>query len=71
MSKKNKHRLPWKVWDSHVVDCDGNAIAFNVGRQTAELIVDRVNNYESQVQALTDEESKRWNLEWNLEKLKK
>lgn len=51
-----------------MVNCDGDAVAFNVGKQTAELIVDRVNNYETQVTALTEEEARRWQLE--TEKLK-
>ena len=68
MAKKTKHILPWQVCDRHVVDCDGNTIAYNVSKQVAALIVDRVNNYESQVAALTEEEDRRWKLE--TEKLK-
>lgn len=41
--KKNPMRLPWKVWETHIIDCDGNAIAFNVGRRMAEFIVRDVN----------------------------
>ena len=44
-SKKNKHNLPWKVWDSHIVTSKGptDCVAFNVGRERARMIVDAVN----------------------------
>lgn len=43
MSKSNRQRLPWRVWDQHVVDCDDKAVAFNVGVERAKFIVELAN----------------------------
>lgn len=42
-TKSEKLKLPWKVWDLHVLDCDGNGIAWNVGYEIAKFIVEQVN----------------------------
>lgn len=42
---KNKHNLPWKAWNGHIVTAKGptDCVAFNVGKDRAKLIVDAVN----------------------------
>ena len=35
--------LPWRRWDLHIVDSKGKAIAFNVGVENANAIVEAMN----------------------------
>ena len=62
---KNR-KMPWKAKDGHILTKNGyddKAVAFNVGQERAEFIVNAVNNYANQVALLTEEEAKRWEKE--------
>ena len=56
MSKgSNKDHLPWEVWDNHVIDARGRndgCVAFNVGPETAQFVVESVNSREDLLEAI-------------------
>ncbi len=50
--KTNKLRLPWRQWDLHVVDCDENGVAWNVGVERARYIAESVNRFDQLTKAV-------------------